>query len=234
MVPRSNHKHITLSGGKGVTLGIINSTGVERSLVLLHVIQLSNTPAIVPLGDHNHSTNFELEDVARLSRFDIEFDRIVGRNIGIGVTKSSSIMSHRHGDLISPKVGILNLAQLVLLLILVNPMQHIPALGVKQQTERIITLGQLQHIHKPSGEVVIGPDLSIHLHVTLHANLHTFLVGKGILQAITEDDGNGKAFALFVGSGGWLGCPYTTHFAQVPMVGGIDSLKVLLWSAWHD
>jgi len=70
--------------------------------------------------------------------------------------------------------------------------------------------------------------------MTLHANLDAFLVGKGVLQAITKDDCHGEAFALFVGSGGGFGGPDAAHFAKVPVVGGIDPFEMFLGSAWHN
>jgi len=81
---------------------------------------------------------------------------------------------------------------------------------------------------------MIGPHFPVHLHAPLHADLDALLVGKGVLETIAKDDGDGEALALFVRSGGGLGGPDAAHFAEVPVVGGIDSFEMFLGSAWHD
>jgi hypothetical protein len=60
--------------------------------------------------------------------------------------------------------------------------------------------------------------------------LLAFLSGESVLETLAEDDGNGEALALLVGSGGGLGSPDAAHFAEVPVARRIEALEMLLWS----
>lgn len=108
--------------------------------MLLNVHQLSNSPTIVSLGDHDHGTNLKLENVGHLPGGKVKLDRVIRGNIRVGVTEGTPIVCHSNRNLVLSKVSTLDLTQLVLPLSLVNPMQDKPSLGIKQQPEAIVRL----------------------------------------------------------------------------------------------
>jgi len=127
----------------------------------------------------------------------------------------------------------LDTAKLELGLILVDTVKDKTSLGIVKKTEAIARLLKFDNVHESSGVVVVGPDLTVNLDTTFHANLLALLSGQGVLKTLTKDDGNGKALALLVGTGGGLGSPDATHLTEVPVTGRIETLEVLLWSARH-
>jgi len=233
MISTSNDENIGLTSGKGVSLSILDGNNGEGSIVLLEVDKLSNTPSVVTLGNHDHGAHLELVDIGHLSSGNVYLDGIVDLDIRVGVTKGTSIVGDGNGDLLGGNIHLLDTAKLVLGLVLVDTVEDETSLGIVEKTETVTRLLKFDNIHESSGVVVVGPDLTVNLDTTFHANLLAFLSGQGVLETLTKDDGNGKALALLVGTGGGLGSPHAAHLTEVPVTGRIETLEVLLWSARH-
>jgi hypothetical protein len=230
VISSSDNENVSETGTERTSLDILDGCNGKGSLVLLDVLELSNTSSIVTLGDVYHSSNLELEDVAHLSGSDINLDRVVGLNIGIGETKSTSIVGDSNGNLVGSDVSLGDLDKLVRSLLLGNTVKNITSLGVEKKTEDISGLLKLDNVHESSGEMLVGADLSVNLYASLEADLLTLLSGECVLELITEDDSEGKTLALLVRTSSCLGCPDTSHLVEPPMLGCIDALKVLLES----
>ena len=233
MVSTSDDEHVGKTGGEGVTLGVLDGDDGEGSVVFLEVDKLSDTPGVVSLGDHNHGSHFETEDIRHLSGGDGDLDGVVHLDIRVGVTKGASIVGDSDRDLLGGDVDLLDTAELVLGLILLDTVENETSLGVVEKTEAVSRLLKLNNVHESSGVVVVCVDLSVNLDATLHADLLALLAGEGILETLAKDDGNRKTFTLLVGTGRGFGSPDSAHLAEVPMPGGIETLEVLLRSARH-
>mmetsp|Transcript_5833 Transcript_5833/g.6725 ORF Transcript_5833/g.6725 Transcript_5833/m.6725 type:complete len:246 (-) Transcript_5833:106-843(-) len=230
MVTRSNYEYVVKTGYETVSLGVLNGGNVEGSIVLLNVHELSDTALVMTLGDHYHSSDLELDDVSHLSGSNVNLDGIIGLNIGVGVTDGASIVCDGNRYLVGGHVGLLDLAELDLSLFLGDTLKNETSLGIKKKTEDVSRLLELDDVHESCGEIAIGTDLSINLYTTLKTDLHALLVGKGVLETVTKDDGEGKALTHLVGSSGRLGGKDTTHLSEVPVTGCVYTLEVLLES----
>lgn len=224
MISTSDDEDVGLTSGKGVSLSILDGDNGKGSIMLLEVDELSNTPGVVTLGYHDHGSHLELEDVGHLSSGNVHLDGIIDLDIRVRVTKGTSIMGDSNGDLLGGNIHLLDTAKLVLGLILVDTVEDETSLGIVKETETITRLLKLDNIHESSGVVEVSPDLTIDLDTTFHANLLAFLSGQGVLETLTKDDGNGKALALLVGTGGGLGSPDAAHLTEVPVTGRIETL----------
>jgi len=223
-ISTSDDENVGLTGGEGVSLLVLDSDNGERSIMLLKMLELSNTPGIVSLGDHDQSTHLELKDVGHLSGGDVDLHGVVDLDIRVRVAKGASIVGDSNGDLLGGDVNLLDAAQLVLSLLLVDTVEDETSLGVEKKTEAISGLLKLEDVHETGGVVEVSADLSVDLDATLHADLLALLSGQGVLKTLTKDDGNGKALALLVGTGGGLGGPDSAHLAHVPVTGRIEAL----------
>jgi len=200
--------------------------------VLLNVHELSNASSIVSLGDHDHGSNLELDDIASLSGCNVNLDGIIRLDIRIGVTEGTSIVGNSNGNLVRGDVSLHDLAELVGSLFLGKTMKDETSLGIKEKTEDISRLLKFDNVHESSREVMVSANLSVHLDTSLHADLHALLVGEGILEPVTEDDSEGKALALLVGTSSCLGCPDSSHLTETPLLGCVDALEMFLASVW--
>mmetsp|Transcript_24198 Transcript_24198/g.36799 ORF Transcript_24198/g.36799 Transcript_24198/m.36799 type:complete len:204 (+) Transcript_24198:390-1001(+) len=202
--------------------------------MFFEVNKLTNTSSIVSLGHHDHGTHLELENIRHLSGGDIHLNGVVDLDIRVRVTKGASVVGDSNRDLLRRDVDLLDAAQLVLDLGLINTVKNETSLGIIKETEAIARLLELYGVHESSRVVEISPDLSVNLDATFHADLLALLSGQGVLKTLTKDNGNGEALALLVGTGRGLGCPDTGHLGHVPMARRIKALQVLLRTANHD
>ena len=231
MVSASNNKDVGQSGSKGVSLDILHSYNIEGSLVTLHTQESSHASSVSSLGDHNHSTHLELQDRNRFSGRNINLHNIVDLDIRVGESHSAAIVSDSSWDLVGSDVDLDNATKFVIRFFTFDSVKNEASLGVEEETEAISRLFQFDDIHKASRVVVIRSDFAVNLDATLHADLHALLVGQGVLETITQDNCDWQAFAHSVWTSGRLGGPNSPHFAEIPMLGGIEAFQVLLRSA---
>jgi hypothetical protein len=229
----SNHEAVTQPCGEGVALAILNGNNVEGTVVLLDVHDGTHSSTIVTAGEHHQGTNVELEDIRHLSSIERDLDTVVDLDIRIGVSDGASIVSDGNRDLVGSHIDLLNSAELVMGLLSVNAVQNETSLGVEHETESVVGLLQFNDIHEPRRVVVVSADLSVDLDATFHTDLHAFLVGQGILESVTEDNGDGQALTELVRSLGRAGGPDTTHLPEVPMGRRIEALQMLFRSTSH-
>jgi hypothetical protein len=227
----SDNEDVGQSCGESVALGILDGDDGERPVVLLNVHEGTNSPTIVSLGDHNHGTQVEFEDIRHFVGRNIDLNTVVDLDIGVRVSESASIVGDGAGNLVGTNVHLIDTAELVLCLFSVNSVQDVTSLGIVHQAEAIVRLLHLHDVHETGGEVVVGADLSVNLDATLHADLHALLVSQGVLKALTKDHSDRQAFTELVGSSGRAGGPDTAHLSEVPMVWRMKALQVLFRSA---
>ena len=201
--------------------------------MLLEVDEVAHAADVVSLRYHDQSAHLELENLGHLAGGDVDLDGIIHLDFRVGIAKSPAIVGHGHGNLLGGDVNLLDATQLVLGLVLLDFMQDEPSLGIVEQTEEIAGLLEGDDVHETRGVVVVSSHLAVDLDATLHANLLAFLPGQGVLETLAQDDGDGEALALLVGSGGGLGRPDAAHLAEIPVSGRIEALEVLLRSASH-
>jgi hypothetical protein len=231
MVTHSDDEDVLQSGGEGVSLGILDCNNREGSLVFLNVHELSHTSSVTSLGDHDHGTEFELDNVRHLTSGDINLDGVIDLDIRVGVSQSASIVSDSNWDLVSGDINLGNAAELIDRFGFFDSVKDITSLCVEKETKAVARLVEFDDIHETSWVVLVSSDFSIHLDATFHANLHALLVGKCILQTITKDNGDREAFTQLVRTRGGSRSPDSAHFPEVPVLWSVEALQVLLWSA---
>lgn len=182
------------------------------------------------LGDHNHGTQIELDNVRALACCDRNLDGIVDLDIRVGVSEGASVVRDGAGDLVGTHVDLVDSAQLVLGLFSVETVQDVTSLCVEQQTEAIVRLFHLDDVHETSGVAVVRADLAVDLDATFHANLLALLARQGVLETFAEDDGKGQALAEFVRAGGGSGRPDPSHLTDIPVLRRMEALQMLFRS----
>ena len=114
-------------------------------------------------------------------------------------------MRDQEWDSTTTKLNTLDLAELVLSLLGLNSVDGETALGVVDETEVLASLLDGDDIHEASGVGRVSPDLAIDLDQALHDNRRDLLARKSILEAVAEENGEGKGFTELVGTGGGAG-----------------------------
>lgn len=122
----------------------------------------------------------------------------------------------------------LDLAQLVGSLLLLDTVDGVSALGVVDETEVLARLLEGDDIHETGGVGGVGADLAVDLDEALHEDGPRLAVVQGILQAVADEDDEGKALSLLVRTGRGLGGVATGKLVEKPVRGGAQALLVLL------
>jgi hypothetical protein len=104
------------------------------------------------------------------------------------------------------KLHTLDLSKLVLCLLIGDTVDGEASLGVVDEAEVLAGLLDGDDVHQTSGEGGVGADLAINLDETLHADLVDLASVEGILQAVAQEDDEGKRVAELVRTGRSLGC----------------------------
>jgi len=199
--------------------------------VLFNVHKSTDTSAVMTLGDHNHGSKSEFENVGRLSCGDGDLDNIVDLDVGIRVSKGASVVCDSARNLVRANVNLVDSAKLVLGFLSVEADQDVSSLDVVKETVTVVGLGHLNDVHESSREAGVGADLSVNLDATFHADLLALLSGQGILKAFTEDNTKGQALTKLVRSLGRSGSPDTAHLSDVPVLRRMEALQMLFGSA---
>ena len=231
LVGGADDEDVAKSGGEGVALGVLDGDDVEGTLVALNVLEGTNAAGVAALGEHDHGSELELEDVGHLAGGNVDLDGVVDLDVGVGVADGASVVGDEDGDLLAGDEDLVDTAELVGGLLAVDAVEDEAALGVEEEAEAVAGLLELDDVHEAGGVVEVGADLAVDLDAALHADLHALLAGQGVLEAVAEDDGDGEALAHLVGASGGAGSPNTGHLAEVPVTGRIEALEMLLGTA---
>lgn len=232
MVATAKDKNVTQSGGKGVAFRIFNGNNGKRSLMLFNMLKGTDTSRVSSLSDSNHGSQFKLEDIRHFSSGNIHLDGVIHLGIWVGVTNGTTVVSDKNGNLISRHVDLGDLAEFVRCLLLGNAVKNVTSLGVMKESETITALLQLDDIHESRRVVFVRPDFSVDLDTAFHANLLALFSSKSILEAVTENDAYRKTLSEFVRTRRRAGGKDAHHFAEIPMLGSMEALQMLLGSAW--
>lgn len=77
-------------------------------------------------------------------------------------------------------------------------MDGVAALGIVDEAEVLARLLEGDDIHEAGGVGGVGADLAIDLDKALHEDGSRLAVIQGILQAVPDEDDEGKALSLLV------------------------------------
>jgi hypothetical protein len=91
------------------------------------------------------------------------------------------------------------------------------SLGVIKHAEVFSSLLDWDDIHKTAGEFVVSADTVVDLDVlviSVSADLENFLTVKGVLQSVSEENGERETVSHLVGTGTGAGSVHSTELCQ--------------------
>lgn len=229
----SNSENVLETSGKNVASGITNVGNIERTRVLVDGGNHTNATSVTTASDGDEVTSLELDEVEDLAGGDINLNGVVLLDERVRVADGAAIVGNDVRDSLGLSTLLDDLGELVLGLLSSDFVENETALSVVQDTELVARLLDLDNIHETSREVEVSADLAVNLHKLLHSDGHRLLTREGILEAVAEDDGERQALTLLVRTRGRLGGINTTHLGQHPVLGGTETLHVLLGTASH-
>ncbi|WVZ60999.1 hypothetical protein U9M48_010940, partial [Paspalum notatum var. saurae] len=112
LVALANGEHIAHTGGKLVAQGVLNVDGLKASLMLLPVLDHTNTPSVPSTSHHDNIADIKLDKVNNLVGFQIDLDGIIGLDEWVRVADGATIIGVQVGDALLAKLNRPNLAEL--------------------------------------------------------------------------------------------------------------------------
>ena len=229
-VTLSDDDTVVHSSAEGVVVSILNVSNVVRSLVDFNVLENSNTTNIVSTSDENGGTVLELEASIDITGLEVELDRVVDVDLGVGVTDGSSVMGDDVRNLVLTDSLLLDLAEFELGFLLRDLDGGEASLNVVKDSEVLSGFGDGDDVHESEGESVISTDLVVYSDVSvilILADLDALVSGKSILQSGSEENVKGETLSHLVGTSGRSGGIDTSEFGQEPVLGSEHTLHVL-------
>ena len=201
--------------------------------VLLSVSDDSHSTDRVTSSDHGDVSVLELNEVQDLSGGKVDLDGVVDLDLGVDELDGSSVVSDGVGDLVVAQEDLVDLAELEGSLLLLDLVDRETALGVPQESEVLVGLVDLDHIHETGGESHVSSDLSVNSDQLLHNDHLSLVVSQSVLKAVTEKNDQRQRSSDLVGTGRGSGGPLAAELIEHPVAGCCVSLQMLLWSTSH-
>lgn len=201
----SDHEDVGQSGGESSAELISQVDNLVVSGVLLSVCDNTNTADRVTSSDHGDVARLELDEVKDLAGGDVNLNGIVDLNLWVGELEGSGIVGDGIRNLVVTEEGLGDLAELEGGLLLLDLVNSETTLGVPQESEVLVGLVDLDHIHETSGESHISSDLSVNSDKSLHHDHLCLVVSQSVLESVSEKDDQRKRSSNLVGTGGRSG-----------------------------
>merc|ERR1719312_1503506 len=176
----------------------------------------SHTSTVSPSSAHAEDASVEPDGILDLASGNVHLDAVVNPDGRVWEANGSTIRGVQEGDILRSSLDLTDTAQLVLSLSCGDAVHDEPALHVVDDAEVLAGLLDLDDIHEASWKLGISPELPINLDQALLTDSLDLLHGKGILQAVPEEQSNRQRLSLFVGSRAWLDGKNTSQFVQHP------------------
>ncbi|KAH6607358.1 hypothetical protein Trco_003671 [Trichoderma cornu-damae] len=141
----ANDENVALARGKGVVNGVLDVDDVEATVVTLTVGDDTNTAHVATTSDHGDGASVELDKVGDLAGGEVNLDRVVDldqRN------SRSRIVRDQEWDSTTAQLHALDLAQLVLGLLGLDPVHGEATLGVVDEAEVLARLLDRDDVHE--------------------------------------------------------------------------------------
>eukprot|EP00916_Digyalum_oweni_P023016 GHVL01038194.1.p2 GENE.GHVL01038194.1~~GHVL01038194.1.p2 ORF type:complete len:185 (-),score=14.15 GHVL01038194.1:87-641(-) len=184
--------------------------------MLLTVGDGAHSPQVVAASHHYQVTRVKLDEVLHFSCGDVENDGVVDLDKRVGVADSAAIPRHDERNTLGAHRHTQHSAQFVLGLLSLDAVHNESSLDVVQDAEELICSINGDHILETAGVCLVCAHLAVHFDEALHDDLLALVIGEGVLQTVTQQDGHGQALSRPVRSGAGLGGKVATKLVQHP------------------
>lgn len=214
---------------------IFHVDNIKASRVSVPGLDGPDSPKISSSGDHAEVTSVKLDPVLDLSGRELDLDGITDLAVRIGVADGSPVVGAEERDAVLTDGDKLYSAEFIAGFVFVDPVDAESPFGVINKPKVLAGFVDGEHVHESSGELDIGPDLTVDLDLLGHDNLLELFAVQGVVQAVSEKDSEWHALSELVWPGVWSKGKDTPGLGEHPVVWRIEGFKMLFRSAAsHD
>lgn len=178
----SDNEAVSLSGGEGLAVGVLQMDDVEASQMSLEVEDLGNSTDVVTSSDEGKVAGLVAVPFDDLVVLEIELDGVVLVDFGVGESDGPAVVGHDVGDLIGSNSFALDLEELGLGLSLLDLDEGKPALDVVEHPVALVGLCDGEDVHNTHGELNVPSDFIIDFDASL------FILNDGVCFTASHCD----------------------------------------------
>lgn len=230
LVALTNDENVGEASSEGLVTAVLQVDDVETTGMAFTVSDNTNATHAVTTGDDGDVSSLELGESVDLAGLQVQANSVVDLDEGIGEADGATVVGNNEGDGLGTNLHLLDLAELVLGLLLADAVDDKATLGVVEDTEVLTSSLELNNVHNTGGVVGVSADLVVNLDVALHNNAGDLALGKGVLQAVADEDNEGKALTQLVGSSRGTRGKSARQLVQHPGLGRGQTLQMLAGS----
>ena len=214
----TDHEHIGVSGGEGLSIGISDVGDVETTQVLLDVHQGTNSTDVVTSGQVHKFSGFVLEPGGNLSLLKVILEGVSLFDFGVGESDGSAVVGHNVWDLVASNGFGLHLQKLVFGFVLLDGHKGESSLDIVKHSVVLVGLDNGKNIESTDGEFSISSDFVIDLDAgfSVLKDKGHFTGSQSKRQSLSQDDRKRKTFSKLVGTLAWSNCIDSSHFGKQP------------------
>jgi len=214
-----------------VSGGVFDVDDIEGTWVSFSGQDGTDSTDILTADDLAHVTGVEFNPVGDFVGGEVELDGVADFAVWVWVSDASSVVCDEEWNVVLFGEQFLHSAELVGSFLGGDSVDDESAFGVVDQSEVFVGLFNGDNIHETGWVFHVGSDFSVDFDHSSLKDLLALVTGKGVVESVSDEDGQWKAFSEFVWSGIWSETENTASFWQHPVVGSCKSFKMLLWSS---
>lgn len=138
LVALAEDEHVLNKGGPGVALLVTHVDNVVRTVVLLAVVDNTNTAQVTTTSGHGQVTDLELDELLEGTSGNVKLNDVLNANIGVGVADGATVVGNSERDTLGAESNLLNLRELIGSLLRGDTVDSEPTLGIVEQTEVLV------------------------------------------------------------------------------------------------
>jgi len=219
------------SGGKGVAGGVLDVDNVKATWVSLSGEDGTDSADVLTADHLAHVTGVELDPVGDLVGGNVELDGVADLAVWVGVSDGSAVVCDQVWDVVLLVEDLLHSAELVGGLLGGDSVDDESAFGVVDESEVLVGLLKRDDIHESGWVLDISSHLSVDLDHAAHHDLLALLAGEGVVESVSDEDGQWQALSELVGSGVGSEAENSASFGEHPVVRGRQGFEMFLRSS---
>jgi len=229
-VALSKEEDVAGSGGENVSGGILDVDDIEGTWVSLSGLDGTNSTDILTADDLAHVTGIEFDPVGDLVGSEVELDGIADFAVWVWVSDGSSVVCDQEWNVVFLDEDFLDSAEFVRSFFGGDSVDDESAFGVVDQSEVLVGLLNRDDVHETGWVFHVGSYFLVDLDHSVHHDLLALVSGEGVVESISDEDGQWKALSELVWAGIWSVAENAAGFWEHPVVRCRQGFQVFLWS----
>lgn len=229
----TNYENVGDTSGELVADGILHVDDIMTTILLFNALDDTNTADVTTSSNHGNVALGKFDEVFWFVSLEVELDCVVETDIWVAVADSPSVVCDSKWDTLITDLPFVNTEELIFCLTVVDVVDNKTSLGVVEKPELLVGLSEFNDVHETGWITFCCTNLAINLDKPPLDDGGGFVGVEGVLQPVTEEDDEWKAFTELVWTCSWVSGEFTSSLSKHPMVWSCKPFKMFPLATWH-